>query len=248
MRDRYDWTEFTEDNGNLHRIGLGAEYNDHNFYLSGEVNGSVRDDADVGVTINGIWKLDDHWRLFGDVQTYSRHVPLRAINAGVDGESIGAGFQYRWNESRYLRASASYTDFSDGNERSSFFVIHEHDIYQSAHHQFYLSEEFYASHNTLDNVIYYNPENDYSFRLSAKYHGVIWREFDDSLTHRFVIGVGNYKQDGESNAGIWDIEYQHKWAVDSSLEVTYGYLHRRRTYDGEAESYNAITGSLNWRF
>lgn len=248
IRDRYDWTEFPEDNGNLHRIGLGGEYNSPDLYLSAELNASVRDDADVGANLNAEWKIDDHLSAFAGIQTYSRHVPLRGINAGVDGESVDMGAQYRWNESQYVRASVSYTDSNDGNERTAFFIQHQHDVYQSAHHQVYLSEEFYTSNNTLDNASYFNPDDDYSFRLAGKYNGILWREDGDSLTHKLEIGVGNYKQANESNAAIWDLEYQHIWLLNKSLEVKYGFLHRRRTYDGEAESYNAVTAGLNLRF
>lgn len=248
FRDRYDWAEFPEDNGNLHRIGIGGEFRNQDYDISAELNASVRDDSDIGIFVNGLWRLGDHWRLFGDVQTYSHHVPLRAINAGIDGESVSAGFQYRWDDSRYFRASASYADFSDGNKRKSFFLQHQHDVYQSAHHQLYLSEEFYASDNTEDDVGYFNPEQDYSFRVAAKYYGILWRRYEKSYVHRLTVGVGNYKQKNHSNAGIWDIEYQHQWTPDPSMEIKYGVLHRRRTYDGDAESYNAITGSINWRF
>ncbi len=248
FRDRYDWAEFPEDNGNLHRVGIGGEFRNQNYDISAELNASARDDSNVGVTINAQWRMGDHWRLFGEIQTYSHHVPLRAINADIDGESVTAGFQYRWNDSRYFRASASYADFSDGNKRTSIFLQHQHDIYQSAHHQLYLSEEFYASNNTEDNVGYFNPEQDYSFRIAAKYYGILWRRYEKSYVHRFTVGAGNYKQKNHSNAGIWDIEYQHQWTPQPSTEIKYGVLHRRRTYDGDAESYNAITGSINWRF
>ncbi|MFK7794250.1 MAG: poly-beta-1,6 N-acetyl-D-glucosamine export porin PgaA [Gammaproteobacteria bacterium] len=248
VRDRYDWAEFPEDNGNLHRVGIGGEYRSDSYDVSAEINASVRDDTDPGVTLNGVWKRDDHVSLFGELQSYSRNVPLRAINADIDGESVSAGAQYRWDESHYLRASASFTDFSDGNQRTSFFIQHEHDVYQSAHHQIYLSEEFYISENTEDDVGYFNPEGDYSFRVAAKYRGVIWREYEKSLTHRLNLGIGNYKQENESNAGIWDIEYRQQWAPSHDFEVDYGVLHRRRSYDGEAESYNAISASVNWRF
>ena len=228
FRDRYDWAEFPEDNGNLHRVGIGGEFRNHNFDITAELNVSARDDRDVGISVNGLWRLGDHWRLFGEIQTYSHHVPLRAINAGIDGESATAGFQYRWNDSRYIRASASYADFSDGNKRTSVFLQHQHDIFQSAHHQVYLSEEFYASDNSENDVGYFNPEQDYSFRIAAKYYGILWRRYEKSYVHRLTIGAGNYKQKNHSNAGIWDIEYQHQWTPYPSTEIKYGVLHRRR--------------------
>ena len=247
-RDRYDWAEFPENNGNLHRVGLGGEFRHKLYNVTAEFNASVRGDANVGVTVAGTWRRDDYLSIFGEVQTYSRYVPLRAINSNIDGESISAGVQYRWNETQHMRAAATYTDFSDGNKRSSFYVNHEHSIYQSARHQVFLGEEIYTSKNTQNDVGYFNPDKDFSLRVAAKYRGVIWRRYGKSLTHRLDIGVGNYKQESESSAGIWDVEYRQHGSLTPNIEVDYGVLHRRRTYDGDAESYNAVSASINWRF
>lgn len=247
-RDRYDWAEFPEDNGNLHRIGLGGELRQKSYNVSAEINTSVRDNTNVGVTVSGTWRHDDYLSVFGEVQTFSRYVPLRAINANIEGESISTGVQYRWNEMQHIRAAVTYTDFSDGNKRSSLYLSHEHSVFQNSHHQVFLGEEIYTSKNTKNDVGYFNPDEDFSLRVAAKYRGIIWRRYEKSLTHRLDIGVGNYKQKNESNAGIWDIEYKHQWKPDSSLEIDYGVLHRRRTYDGDAESYNAVSASINWRF
>ncbi|MEM8843891.1 MAG: poly-beta-1,6 N-acetyl-D-glucosamine export porin PgaA [Pseudomonadota bacterium] len=247
-RHRYNYAEFPEGNGYLNRVGIGGEYRSKFLDATAEFNVSTRDSSNPGVSLSGIWKLDDYLSFSADVQTYSDLTPLRAINDDIEASSLVLGANYRWNENRFARVNVGYLDFDDGNNREFVYIKHQHGLYQSAYHRFSLSEEFYASKNDDIDAIYYNPESDYSFRLAGIYDGLIWRRYEREWTHRLTIGVGNYKQKSESNAGIWDLEYLQRWQLSPTFEIRYGYLHRRRTFDGEGESFNAGIANLNWRF
>jgi biofilm PGA synthesis protein PgaA len=247
-RHRYNYAEFPEGNGYLNRIGIGGEYRSKFLDATLEVNASTRDSSDPGVSLGAVWKLDDYLSISADMQTYSDLTPLRAINDDVEAGSLVLGARYRWNENRFASIAAGLVDFDDGNDRKFIFLKHQHGIYQSAYHQWSLSQEFYASENDEVDAFYYNPEEDYSFRGAAIYDGLIWRRYEKEWTHRLTLGVGNYKQKEESNAGIWDLEYIQRWQLDPTLEIRYGYIHRRRTYDGDAESFNAGIANINWRF
>ena len=247
-RHRYNYAEFPEGNGYLNRIGIGGEYRSKTLDATAELNASTRDSTDPGISVSGVWKLDDYLSFSAEVQSYSDLTPLRAINDDVEASSAVLGVRYRWNENRYARISGGYLDFDDGNDRKFIFIKHQHGIYQSAYHRFSLSQEFYASQNDDIDTFYYNPEEDYSFRGAVIYDGLIWRRYEEEWTHRLTLGGGNYKQKSESNAGIWDLEYIQRWQLDPTFEIRYGYIHRRRTYDGEGESFNAGIANLNWRF
>jgi biofilm PGA synthesis protein PgaA len=247
-RHRYEYAQFPEGNGYLNRVGVGAEYRSKSYDVNAELNGSTRDSSDPGITLSGVWRLGDHLSFSGEAQTFSRLVPLRGNNDDVEGKSVTVGARYRWNETHDLRVSAGFADFDDGNERKFFFIKNQHGIYQSAHHQLSLSQEFYTSENDEVEAFYFNPERDHSVRIAGIYDGVIWRRYTRKWAHQLTLGLGNYKQRGESSAGIWDLAYLHHWQIDPTLEFKYGYIHRRRTYDGDPESFNAGIASLNWRF
>lgn len=247
-RHRYEFAKFPEGNGYLNRVGVGGEYRSKSFDVTAEANASTRDSSDPGLTVGGVWRLGDHISFSGEAQTFSRLVPLRGNNDDVKGKSITVGARYRWNETHHTRISAGYADFDDGNERKFFFIENQHGLYQSAHHRLSLSQEFYTSENEEIDAFYFNPERDNSIRVAGIYDGVIWRRYTRQWTHRLTVGLGNYNQRGEGSAGIWDLEYLQSWQLDPTLEVKYGYIHRRRTYDGNPESFNAGIASLNWRF
>lgn len=247
-RHRHEYAQFPEGNGYLNRVGLGGEYRSKSFDINAELNASTRDSTDPGITVSGVWRLDDHWSFSGEAQTFSRLVPLRGNNDDVEGKSVVLGARYRWNETHDASISAGFGDFDDGNQRKFLFIRNQHGVYQSAHHQLSMSQEFYTSENDDVEAFYFNPERDQSIRIAAIYDGVIWRRFTRKWTHRMTFGVGNYKQRGEDNAGIWDLQYLQHWQIDPTLEFKYGYIHRRRTYDGNPESFNAGIASLNWRF
>jgi biofilm PGA synthesis protein PgaA len=238
-----------EGNADVLRLGVGGEYRSRQLVASAEVSEALDDDGDMGVTLSGTWLPDDYLSLSAKLQTYSLHVPLRAINQGIDGESVELSVKHQWNEGHYIRGVGSYTEFSDDNERQSLYISHYHRMYEDEYHTVALMEQAYWSDNSGgSDVPYFNPEEDYSLGAVLLYDGVLKRRHEKKFSHSLAIGVGMYDQDGFGDSFIWDIEYSHTWAHSRFLEWSYGVLHRDRNYDGNGEYFNAIFGRVNWRF
>jgi len=238
-----------EGNANIVRLGVGGQYKSRNVIASAELSEALDHDGDFGLTASGTWLPDDYWSFSAKLQTYSLLVPVRAIDKGIDGESVELSVKHQWNEGRYIRGGGSYADFSDGNERQSLYLSHYHRLYEDEHHSVALREEAYWSDNSAgSNVPYFNPEQDYSLGAVLLYDGVLKRRYEKKFSHALAIGLGLYDQDGFGNSVIWDIEYSHTWTHSKFLEWSYGLMHRDRTYDGDGEYFNAVFARVNWRF
>lgn len=253
---RYDWGDFPvdEDTGGINRFGIGGDYRSQYFDVALEAT-KRNPGTSTGANVSGEWRPDDHWSLFGEAQSDSTLVPLRALRAGIDGDSATVGVRYRWNESRVFRISATRSHFSDSdnvdedNDRESATASLTQTLWQDARHKLALTGEAYYSHNSAsDNVPYYNPKKDRSFGLTAEYVGILSRRFERSWSQRVAVGAGDYWQEGHGNSSIWDVTYEQRWRFGPSLELNLGGLYRSRVYDGDREGYGAIFGGINWRF
>lgn len=245
---RYDWADFPEGSGSANRLGVGGDYRSENIDASAEISHRNPNDK-VGLTLNGEWKLDDRLSLFGEVQTDSNLIPLRALNADIDGHSATVGALYRADESHALRASYSRADFSDGNQRDAVMAQYEQNLFSDAHHQLKGVVQGYYSDNSAGNdVPYFNPASEKVLGAVLKYDGILWRRYERNWSHYLNLGAGNYWQKDFDSGVIWDIEYGQRWQLSQALSINYGLLYRSRIYDGDREGYGAILGGLNWRF
>jgi biofilm PGA synthesis protein PgaA len=238
-----------EGRGRFNRVGAGIEHQSRELNWNAELSRSVIEDSNIGVSMAGSFLPDDHWTLSGELQTYSQATPLRAINDGVDGKSVSASVAYRWHESRRATISYSFLDLSDGNQRQAVGASYTHQVYQDPRHQWSLTESLYLSKNSEDdNRLYFNPEQDSSVSLTAHYDGLLSQSVIRRWTHRLSVGMGSYRQENYGTAFIWDADYEQRWRLGNDLNVSYGVLYKRRSYDGDSESYRAIYGAVNWRF
>lgn len=238
-----------EGDADVLRVGVGGQYRSRHLIATAEISEALDDDGDLGVTVSGTWLPDDYWIASATVQTYSLLVPVRAINQGIDGESLEVSLKHQWNEGHYLRGAGSYAEFSDDNERRSLYVNHYHRVFENEHHIVALQEQAYWSDNSGgSDVLYFNPEEDYSLGATLLYDGVLSRRYEKKFSHSLAIGIGIYDQQDYGDSFIWDIEYSHTWRRSRFLEWSYGVMHRDRSYDGSGEDFNAVFGRVNWRF
>ncbi|MEH6558554.1 MAG: poly-beta-1,6 N-acetyl-D-glucosamine export porin PgaA [Oceanicoccus sp.] len=238
-----------EGRGRFNRVGAGIEQRSRELNWNAELSQSVTEDSNIGVNMAASFLPSDHWILSGELQTYSQSTPLRAINDGVDGKSVSGSVAYRWHESRKATINYSFLDFSDGNQRQAVGASYTHQVYQDPRHQWSLTESLYLSKNSEDdNRLYFNPEQDSSVSLTAHYDGLLSQSVIRRWTHRVSMGVGSYRQENYGTAFIWDADYEQRWRLGNNLNISYGVLYKRRSYDGDSESYRAIYGAANWRF
>ncbi len=245
---RYDWADLPEGAGSSTRIGAGGEYRSRSLDASLELTHRAPDSS-LGVGLRGEWRFDDHWSLYGELESDSRGVPLRALRQGIDGESVAIALRHRFSESRDLRVGAGRVDFSDGNTRDMLSASYRHVLHRSAHHELSATGQLYHSENSAgSDVPYFNPESDLSVGGTLEYVGVLSRRFERSWSHRVAVGLASYAQQHHGAGAIWDVEYEHRWRLSPLLAVNGGLLYRSRIYDGAREGYGAFVAGLEWRF
>jgi biofilm PGA synthesis protein PgaA len=259
---RYDRADFPEDAGSANRVGVGADYRSQAFDAAVEITHRLPGKelgSEFGVNISGEWHLGDTWSVFGDVQTDSTAVPLRALRNGIDGQSASIGTRYRANENTEARVVVSHAEFSaeeaganassGDNDRDAVAANVRHAVYHSAHHEIAIgANAYYANNSAGSDVPYFNPDSEYSYGGTLEYAGILSRRFDSSWSHRVVFGLGEYVQQDYSATPIWDVEYQQRWRINDAFSINGGVLYRSRVYDGDREGYRAFYTGVNWAF
>jgi biofilm PGA synthesis protein PgaA len=244
----YEWADFIEGPGGANRTGIGGDYRSEPYDVAVSLN-RRSPGSRMGLTINGEYRPDEQWTVFGDVQTDSQAVPLRGTRAGVDGHSGSIGVAYRWDERRNARASFSRADFSDGNVRETVSATLNQVIWVDARNSLMLSGDLYYSHASAgENVAYYNPASDRSAYLSADLSTILSRNADRTWSQRVNVGAGMHEQQNFSSRPIWSAQYEQRWQFGPSFGVNYGAMYRSRVYEGERERYGALFGGIQWRF
>lgn len=245
-RQRFDQADFPEGTGDALRLAVGGDYRSQ--YVDARVAVGDRD-GQPGVMLGGEWRPDDYWAVFGEWQSDSDAVPLRALHNDIDGESATLGVRYRAHESRELRLGYGYADFSDGNLRQTLSAQLRQALFDDAHHRLAAIAQLYRSDNTAgSDAPYFNPDHDTSLGLSLEYSGILARNRTLSWSQRLVVGAGSYRQAHQGSGGIHDAEYEQRWQLGPTFAIHYGVLYRSRLYDGEREGYTAVFGGVNWRF
>ncbi|HRG50786.1 MAG TPA: poly-beta-1,6 N-acetyl-D-glucosamine export porin PgaA [Pseudomonadales bacterium] len=243
---------FEEGKGQIDRYGVGVEQRDHinnvAFRNTVEINSSYSSDTDLGLALTTEWQLDDRWSVEGAAETFSSQLPVRAYNAGITAHSLESGVKYRVDEGEYYRTGLTYVDFSDGNQRWMFGAQGYQVVWSNPHHQWALLETVYASSNSKNNTIYFNPSNDLDVGLAAEYQGIIRRRYDFEFRHTLLVGLGAYSQNGFGTDPTAQVTYRHNWKRDKELEWFYGVGMNYHSYDGERELRSTAFGGFTWRF
>jgi len=239
---------FPDGKGYRRRLGAGAEYRVRDLRLAAELSDSYDSDSELGVSLTGSWSLDDHWSLDAAVDSSSNDIPLQARLADVRGKSLRAGVTWRAHESRSFGASFQTLDFSDGNRRN---------IVTGSAFQRYVTgpvwkldaaAALYASSNSVSNVNYFNPDEDFGLDLTLINEQRLWRRYDRSFVHRLFLTLGNYRQQDFGSGEVGAIRYEQEWSLDNRLGLRYGAQRSFHPYDGVREYANYYSLSLNWRF
>lgn len=248
VHQRYDWADFPEGTGSADRLGVGADFRSPSFDIAAELGDRIPGGR-IGATLSGEWKVDDRFSAFGEIQTDSTQVPLRALHAGIDGHSAAVGALYRADESRSLRASFSRADFSDANRRNTFLAEYQQSVYRDARQQVIaVAQGYYSDNSAGSGVPYFNPDSETSLGLGAIYEGTLWHRYERRWSQRVQLGLSNYTQQHFGSGAIWDAQYEQRWQVSNQFSFNYGALYRSRLYDGNREGYTAVFGGVNWRF
>lgn len=245
---RHQQAEFTEGDGLLNHAGIGLEYRAPDIALTGELHHNRFDNNRVGFQLTGQYTFNDNISTSASFDTLSQQTPLRALNQGIYAKSLSLGSQYRWHEERTVGVNASTLKFSDGNRRKSLGAFWNERWYNQHNYKFSTRIDLFSSKNSKNNVIYFNPKQDFSAGIAFENDWLTWRRYEDNFHQRLILSTGIYKQKQFSRGNTWGVQYEHRWVADHRFELAYGIKRNKNLYDGQHELNTNLYLTLNWKF
>ncbi|MEZ5560109.1 MAG: poly-beta-1,6 N-acetyl-D-glucosamine export porin PgaA [Pseudomonadales bacterium] len=239
--------EFIEGSARDHRLGVGLEYRGHAITTRGELYRGLEQNDETGAAISLDWRLGDHLTVAAGAAANSVEVPLRALRAGISGDSADVSVSYRWNEARAAGARMSMVEFDDDNRRTALGVDYQWRVVNAPRHKLLADVSGYASRNSSDDRPYFNPERDASISLGLTHEWRLWRRYDHGLTQRAGIEAGNYWQRDFGSGIVWTLRVEQAWSLGARWELSYGASSGGRLYDGDREHAHSLYLGLRGR-
>ncbi|WP_409568508.1 poly-beta-1,6 N-acetyl-D-glucosamine export porin PgaA [Leclercia sp.] len=241
--------DFEEGKGISRDLLAGAEWRSRDSWAEMEVSGrNDGSDQKIGGRLSGWYDFSDSWRVGGSAERLSRNTPLRALRNGVNAN--GADLWLRWyqNERREYQLSLSGAHFTDGNDRLEYGISGKERLWTLPRFTLDFIPGIGGSHNSKENVPYYNPKRDVSAVAGLRAEHVLYRHYDTVWKQQFEAGAGGYWQKGYSAGAINQLGYGQRiqWnnVVDAGVTLTWD----KRPYDGKRERNIALAFDLNVRF
>jgi biofilm PGA synthesis protein PgaA len=202
----------------------------------------------VGATATHVF--DDHWSIQAEAETNSLSTPLRAYADGIAASRAGLGVTYRWHESCIASISTSSMGFDDGNRRNASTAAWTGRIVTGPIYKLDVRLDLYASSNSLPAALanYFNPGKDRSQTLTLDNEWLHFRRYERSLSHRLLLTVGSYWQDGFGAGDVRAVRYEQAYAPHDRLSLRAGVSRTWRPFDGARVSLDNIYFTADWRF
>lgn len=240
--------QFPEGLASYKRAGVGVEFKSRPLEANAELSVNSSDAGDPGITLGGRWHANDYWSIGAGWQSYADDVPLRARNLGVEGWSVDADTQYRFNETRSVGAAVHRVEMTDGNVRRAIGANGTQRIVTKPRYKLDATASIQTSRNFDVGATYFNPPSDLGVNLTLNNDWILWREYTRSFRHRLAGTGGTYKQRNYDTRLIWGAQYEHVWNWTQRFELMYGLTRTRHIYDGTAEYATKIYLAVDWRF
>jgi hypothetical protein len=225
------------DAGEMNRAGLGVRWRPTaRWQLVQEFSRDVSASGLGGSHTLLAYRPYDTWRLVAGYHTYAEDIALAARAAGIEADRADASVEY--NSLDYVwhwRASASRYDFSDTNRRTSAYSTlgYAYQMLPEREHRIY--GEVYASRNTLDNAVYFNPSEDRSLGVVHRTDFVFDSRFRRHVD-RLYFTAASYWQEGFGAEPKWGVKYEQDYELDGARTLVAGVAYDSNVYDGERES------------
>lgn len=223
-------------NGDLHRLGLGVGYRiDARSLVLQEFSRDTRRGGKGGSDTRLVLEPYDTWRYVLRYATYTEDIPLRARANDIEARRAEGGAEY--HSSDYVwhwRATVNRYDFSDGNDRRSFFTTAGYAFEMLPYREQRLFLEWYRSRNTLDGAPYFNPARDSSLGLVHKTDFVYDTRFKRRVDRLYLL-FSVYRQAGFAARTRWGIKYEQDYDFDQANALVVSAAFRRNAYDGARE-------------
>lgn len=229
------WGEFREGEIDRRRAAVGGEFRSGPWTTRAEINADRSGYDDSGFAARTDYRLSDRWQIGGLLEIDSYSTPLRADRAGIETDLAGLDIGFRRDESFAIGAGVRYQDFADGNERTGVFANGRWRAFTAPRYKLDLIGYLAASDAAQMDTPYFNPDRDFEIYAGLDNRWLMYRRYEQTLTHRLQLGTGVYDQKSYGSDGTWDLEYELVWAPTAAWELRGGWHRARRTYDGNPE-------------
>ena len=233
----------------LNRLGVGLMHWIHpKWYGELEFSKEIKHGGDSGVMGTIIHYPTSLWELRAQHATYTEDVPLRAKEIGVDADRTTLAADYHSKDYKWEWSAAYSTyDFSDGNNRDSFYTALGYGYLMRADLEERIIFGLYKSDNSLLNTVYYNPESDTSITITNRTSIVMDTKFVRHVDH-ISLWIGRYNQQSYSAKITYGARYEQEYQLNDHQYFSWGAGYASMVFDGERESIISVIVNFSTKF
>ena len=222
------------DAGAMNRMGAGVRWRPTARWFIDQGFSTDMDTLDGSHTLVQYRPYDD-WTLSAGHDTYAEDISVRARANGIEAKRSQVSLEYDdLNYIWYWRGVVSRYDFTDTNRRTGFYTTlgYAYEMLPAREQRIFV--EWYQSHNTLDDALYFNPKRDRSIGLVNRTDFVFDTRYKRHVDHLY-LSVGSYTQEGFGSNLRWGVKYEQDYDFDSENSLLIGVGFNRNFYDGQGE-------------
>jgi biofilm PGA synthesis protein PgaA len=245
LSSQYEYAKYPEGVGHAFFPGVGLEYTNRDWHLTGAVSQAIPTNNGITSTLTAEYRLNDYWSLASLLDINSSQMPLRGIRTGTSGDLINVSSIYRWSDLTRASIVAGYMNMDDGNQRELINLAFDRRLITKPHYKLTAHVLVDTSHNKQIDVAYFNPASDLDTKFILDNEWMLWRRYERSFSHRLQIGAGQYWQKGFGTDSTWSISYEQQFKWDDAFEIDYGVERSRHPYDGVNETATQFFARLN---
>ena len=245
----YATGEFEEGTGHYRWLRTGLEWRARDITTELEVSShNYGHGTKPGARASAAYDLNDHWQVGGSAEWRSKETPLRALRSDISSNSLGAYVRWRANERREWTFSLAPSRFSDGNDRWTGVISGTERIYTSPKLKADLTMNIAASHNSIEDVPYFNPRSDLEVLPTLNLTHILYRRYETVWEQRFLLGAGLYAQKGYGSGAIGALGYGMRYQFSEAFDIGATVTGISRPYDGVREREVRVMLEMNLRF
>jgi len=220
--------EETQEEGNqiARKITLGDQWQiDNTWRLVGALTGDYEGEGHLGYLAGVRMQPNDYWTFEFSTEADTLDISSRSRQAGINADVYTLSSAYRASEMFDTVLGVSYKDFTDNNAYFNYFWRTNTMITAEAYWKTRLGTEFSYETFSKQDVVYFSPEEVYSFYLIPMVEHTWFRRYEKAWVDRFYVGLGQkwQKSFGATNAGYVRYEQDHQFSDTKSLLVGTSY-------------------------
>ena len=237
------------DTEGINRVGVGVmHWFNPKWYGEQEFSKEIKHGGDTGSTTTIIHHPTSLWEFRGQYASFTEDVPLRAKELNIDADRLTLAVDYHSIDYKW-EWSASYStyDFSDGNDRDTFYTALGYGYVMESDLEERIIFGLFRSSNSLLNTVYYNPESDTSITVTNRTSLVIDSQFKRHVDH-ISLYIGRYNQQGYSAKFTYGARYEQEYELNDYQYFSWGAEYASLVFDGERESIVSLVVNFSTKF